>query len=683
MSKLSRYNLLISLVRRELKCQHILLHTTDPQHNQLLYCRSIEAWIFLSEDLMCRRGLITQARNVRLRNLVQLLNSADTTCVLQTLKKGYDLLIDHISQKRVLHDYMAFKGLFSEDEQSLIGYLFSPIKEALQNVLQSQTVVSNGCYRSFAVQDMWICAHYLLFLTKINFKGVGLEEKALRDYLDYEAEVASFDVSSVSSYLKPLQSILHDWLEDWDYDGSMFGHGSGSVADTQRHKVHKYLGLKTDAIIKYLYANDLEAIEKDLPFGSLARHLNRCSKLKFVPKNITKLRSISMEPATLQYLQQGCMKSLYAFFKSNKTLNRILKLEDQSQNKSFAYHGSITNEYATIDLSHASDSVNWVLTQKLFCRVPKLLKWLRCTRSTHTLLPNGVEQKLFKFAPMGSALCFPIESLIFAAIAKLSIQLSKEEALDRDNVTGIRNTNTYFTVYGDDIIIPKYAADKCLYLLRLFGFTPNEEKSYIDGPFKESCGGNYFCGHDITPIKFTPKFSRDFPLGVSPEAYTALCSYANLAHERGLYLFRLYCIRLLFEAGIKPLFVDSYTEAPGIYSPTPTNFHLKKVYSKRYQKFEYLFDGVTTVAQDACEYVSGTIRTKYGSLVKTYHVDHIFLYDYLALKFRQESEVATSLSSINAKINRGVLVFDQEQRYSRTSLLPQVFKFTLCRRDAI
>lgn len=669
MSKLSRYNLLISLIRSELRYEHVLALSEKPEHNQLLYRRSIEAWIFLTDDLMCENFIQQQARDTRIKNLLHLLNKTSTSLTLLTLKRAYDFLINHISQKRIITDYLDFKGLFDDDEQSIIGLLFSPIKESLNSVIHSQTVVCRGCYNNDATRDLKCCAQYLMFLSKINFEGVGLEEKATLDYLAFEAETSQLELSNCEPYIPALQTILKEWLSDWNYDGLRSKHGPGSVADSTKDKFQKYLHFATDNRTSYLYQNDKEVIDTILPFGGLVRSLERCSKLVFVPKNITKLRTISMEPVTLQYLQQGCMESLYDYFDSHRVLSKILQLKDQSQNQSFAYHGSITNDYATIDLSHASDSVNWNLTKALFARVPQLLRWLVCTRSTHTLLPDGTKLALAKYAPMGSALCFPIESLIFAAIAELSIRLAKEQALDRNSDTGVRSRYTYLTVYGDDIILPTFAANKCIALLRLFGFTPNEDKSYLDGPFKESCGGNYFCGFDITPIKFAPSYDTAFEFGVSPEAYTALCSYANLAYAKGYSLFRLYCIKSIFESGHKPLFTDSLDESPAIYSPTPTNFHLKKVYIKRYQKYQILYTGVKTVEKRCSESVKD-------------HIGHIFLYDYMQqLNYSRKVEVTSLLNQAGASISKGSIIYDTKVPYARKTLLPQVFMYTMCKKD--
>lgn len=662
MSKLSRYDLLISLVRSELRCQHDLGLTAQAQEeNHLIASKSIEAWVFLADDLMCENNLSLQSRNTRIKRLLDYVSDCHISSLLSSLKCTYEVLISHISQKRVLQDYSDFKGQLEEKGVTDIGILLSPIKESLISVIASQTVVSSGCYQSDVKRHMWVCSHYLQFLNKLNFKDVGLEAKALSEYEQAELETSNLSSDSYEPYVRPLQAILKRWLKDWRYDGQRPKHGPGSVADTRRGKLEKYKALAVDERLTYLYGG-LESLQSVFPFA-VNTQLKRMSKLVFVPKNISKLRSISMEPASLQYIQQGCMESLYGYFRTQPQLRNILKLHDQHQNKSWAYHGSITNQYATIDLSHASDSVNWNFTKRLLSRVPHLLKWLICTRSTHTLLPDGRIIELTKFAPMGSALCFPVESLIFAAIAELSIKLSKEQALDRDKETGIRDTALGLSVYGDDIILPVYAAPLCIKILKACGFTPNEEKSYLEGPFKESCGGNFFCGYDITALKFSPKYDSSYDGAISPSAYTALCSYANLAYERGFSLLRLHCIKVIFEAGLKPLFVDNLDTSGAIFSPTPTNFHLKKVYRKRYQKYQFQYVGTKAVVEDDDP----------QDLID----EVIFKYDYFAQRAYHPKECNTA----GAEVKGNTITFDSIQPYQRGTLLTQATKFSSCFSD--
>jgi len=96
---------------------------------------------------------------------------------------------------------------------------------------------------------------------------------------------------------------------------------------------------------------------------------------------------------------------------------------------------------------------------------------------------------LSKFSSMGNGFTFELESLIFSAISM--------EACFLSNVDAIPGVNLW--VFGDDIILPSEASATMLTLLRFFGFTPNKGKTFTSGPFRESCGGDYFGGVAVRP----------------------------------------------------------------------------------------------------------------------------------------------------------------------------------------
>jgi hypothetical protein len=70
-----------------------------------------------------------------------------------------------------------------------------------------------------------------------------------------------------------------------------------------------------------------------------------------------------------------------------------------------------------------------------------------------------------------------------------------------------------FSVFGDDIIVPAKAHEMTLRLLRILGFTPNLEKSFGSGTFRESCGHDYYCGYNVRPV-FLRKLETDTDLMV-------------------------------------------------------------------------------------------------------------------------------------------------------------------------
>lgn len=208
-------------------------------------------------------------------------------------------------------------------------------------------------------------------------------------------------------------------------------------------------------------------------------------KLMFVPKSAKTDRSIIVEPTLNSFLQKGygtVLKRL--LFKAN------VNLYDQSINNARARKGSINDSLATIDLSSASDTICKGLVKQL---LP--LDWyiaLNSARTSHVVykkssLPGGkVEFHLEKFSSMGNGFTFELESLIFYA---LTVAVCRMEGTRPD-----------VTVFGDDIICPPGVVAKLTQVFEYVGFSLNKAKSYISGPFRESCGTDYFSGVNVRPF---------------------------------------------------------------------------------------------------------------------------------------------------------------------------------------
>jgi hypothetical protein len=86
---------------------------------------------------------------------------------------------------------------------------------------------------------------------------------------------------------------------------------------------------------------------------------------------------------------------------------------------------------------------------------------------------------------MGNGFTFELETLIFCGLISA--------------VTGLEPGVNFF-VYGDDILVPHKHSKAVLACLRMFGFTPNEKKTHTTGFFRESCGGDFFCGNAVRSV---------------------------------------------------------------------------------------------------------------------------------------------------------------------------------------
>lgn len=204
------------------------------------------------------------------------------------------------------------------------------------------------------------------------------------------------------------------------------------------------------------------------------------SRLCFVPKDTRKNRTIAIEPELNMMFQRGIGKLL-----KKKLLRAGIDLSDQTRNQSLAFHGSVMGNLATIDLEAASDSVSLEICRQLL--PPDWMEAMELVRCKYVELPNGSSHKLHKISSMGNGFTFELETLVFWALAKAVC----------DEIDCVDKT---VSVYGDDIIVSTEAAHRLIEVLRACGFRTNHEKTFVDGPFRESCGKHYFRGRDVTPF---------------------------------------------------------------------------------------------------------------------------------------------------------------------------------------
>jgi len=207
---------------------------------------------------------------------------------------------------------------------------------------------------------------------------------------------------------------------------------------------------------------------------------------------------ISCEPAELMYIQQGLMRLLYETIETQPLTAGQVNFTDQTINRKLAERGSRDGGLCTIDLSDASDRVSLDLVRRVF--PPNWVRCLEACRSEETILPDQSIVKLNKFAPMGSSCCFPVEALVFWACAQAAIDT-------RRGVRPLQSGLNHVYVYGDDIITDSFYYESVVEGLELVGLKVNKSKSYAKGPFRESCGGDFHNGMDVTPVRVRKFFS--------------------------------------------------------------------------------------------------------------------------------------------------------------------------------
>jgi len=220
-------------------------------------------------------------------------------------------------------------------------------------------------------------------------------------------------------------------------------------------------------------------------------------RVTLVPKTLKTPRVIAIEPVCVQYMQQGLMKFLVPLIEKGRFTGGHVGFTDQSINGRLALQASKDGKLATIDLSEASDRVSSKRVWRMLSSVPRLREQIFACRSTRAELPDGDVVTLRKFASMGSALCFPMEAMVFfcTIVAKRLVMSQKPWTVAR-----IKALSRDVYVYGDDIIVPVSEAPSICAGLESIGLKVNRRKSFWTGKFRESCGTDAFDGHRVTPV---------------------------------------------------------------------------------------------------------------------------------------------------------------------------------------
>lgn len=275
---------------------------------------------------------------------------------------------------------------------------------------------------------------------------------------------------------RSIKSLLAERREFLEILPSLLKVTSGATATRSRRKSIPVMKLDRSIDCSPRAIPYLAALQSFYGYKAVKFKALPVNRVEFVPKNFKTHRTIACEPTGNISLQLA----FDSYVKDRLKRKFRVDLSCQSSNQRLAKEGSVSGEFATVDLSMASDTlsyntVRWLLPDDWFAYVDDI-------RSSHFLDPESRHFcRYSKFASMGNGTTFVLETLIFAAAVR---------------AVGSRK----YAVYGDDIVIESHLYASLTRLLSFLGFHVNEEKSFSTGPFRESCGGDYFNGKDVTPF---------------------------------------------------------------------------------------------------------------------------------------------------------------------------------------
>lgn len=371
----------------------------------------------------------------------------------------------------------------------------------------------------------------LFFAYKLELPYDRTTERAvITRFKEVDSALAFADLGSVEDILRIASEITGDIFRDFDPMDITPRHGPGAVATGERleekwefsrlyskiHSVYPYYQY-------YIGGWGRELLDRRNWYFSMQRLESGTAKVVLVPKDSRGPRLISAEPLEYQWIQQGLGRALSRHLEYVNTYTKFrVNFTSQEINRRLALTSSTSKSFATIDLKDASDRVSLGLVRRVFNDSPRLLRCLEATRSEATRLPDGEVVSLNKFAPMGSALCFPVEAFVFWVLCVAACVHEARMPLKR--------AARSIYVYGDDIIVPTTQVERCMRVLESAGLVVNRDKTCIAGPFRESCGMDAFKGAPVTPFRLKAQYSDRSQDGSVLSSY---CSLANHLESSG------------------------------------------------------------------------------------------------------------------------------------------------------
>jgi hypothetical protein len=338
------------------------------------------------------------------------------------------------------------------------------------------------------------------------------ERDAMTGYVDCDKEVkandANLEESDYSDFQRISRLLFSTTFSEIDklvYDEDVVPkHGPGATADklmgNQKYRNRKWTQRLQEVFSaeNFLFPNPRYVSEDAVTY--LEPGAEEPVRVISVPKTQKTPRIIAIEPTCMQFMQQALLEQFIPRLESDFALKHFLGFSDQGPNQVLAKEGSETGSTATLDLSEASDRVSNQLVRRMFADHPNLLAGIEATRSRRADVPGYGVLRIAKYASMGSALCFPIEAMVFLTLVFLGIE---------------RESNTRFTrkrdflrysgrvrVYGDDLIVPVDSVESVIHTLEHFGARVGLSKSFWIGRFRESCGKEYYDGVDVSIVKY-------------------------------------------------------------------------------------------------------------------------------------------------------------------------------------
>lgn len=416
---------------------------------------------------------------------------------------------------------------------------------------------------------------YLLAKLELPYAS-ELEAKVIASFIEVDAEVGSLGVMDSTTHLHDVRfarGLIGQVLSGTDPRDIIPRHGPGAVADGQKpwekmnfnviyshaeevYPFTEYYHFNLNHTSQRIGPSGVHTVDECGCFRPLKVLPTSTAKVVLVPKDSRGPRLISMEPLEIQWLQQGQLGALVSAMETSWLTRGHVNFENQKVNGALAQYASAcshartqglprptyrsffrpsedeeellrhaspeSDDLVTLDMKDASDRVS---IGHVACLFPSnWVEALFATRSSATRLPDGRVIPLHKFAPMGSAVCFPLEAIVFWALSVAAIHQQRPEL-------SLNRLRKRVWVFGDDLVIHRDDYPVVIATLERYGLRFNRNKCCVAGSFRESCGVDAFKGVLVTPVRIKAQMGRR----LTATAVLSYVAYSNAFHDRCYY----------------------------------------------------------------------------------------------------------------------------------------------------
>jgi hypothetical protein len=394
---------------------------------------------------------------------------------------------------------------------------------------------------------------------RARFLREDLRGKAIDDFLSINARVGELQKSSPPSItLDPrivanaryfVLNVLERFTSTWDelaiqqplemsylWSNWRFGPGaSNGVKGT--HTVDKIGQSMTctalcEPLVLKLRSMNPYFVARDGQQGVSGTTQVEGSRLTTVPKNEDTERTIAIEPSGNMCLQLAAGMYLEGALRH---IGLDIRTQ-QPKNVAMAQRGSRDGSVATLDLKSASDMISIDLVRALmpsawFDLLMKLRSPMITVKRDGKASDVGIQVELHMISTMGNGFTFPLMTLLIVALiyGYRCIHGGPSLFIDWSNTC----------VFGDDIIIPTHEYAGFVEVLTKAGLVVNLDKSYSEGSFRESCGGDFLNGVDVTPF-YVKSVAAEQDVYVAINQVAGWCARERIPLHRTLSLLRSY-----------------------------------------------------------------------------------------------------------------------------------------------